>query len=160
MEVRPPEPDEVEAVTDMWVDLAADQRRHGSHLAAAPNRETARDLIAGRIVSGGVRIAAAERPVGFVTFVVERGAYQQDATRGLVHDLYVAPERRDTGVGSRLLTAAEEALADEGAEVVAVEALAENEAARRLYERHGYEVHRVEMERPVGGGSDTDTSDG
>lgn len=150
----------MEALTDMWVELAADQRRHGSHLVAASNRETAREIIAGRMVSGGVRVAAAEKPIGFVTFVVERGAYRQDATRGLVHDLYVAPGWRDAGVGGRLLTAAEAALADDGAEVVAVEALAENEAARRLYERRGYEVHRVEMERSVGDGNDTDTSDG
>jgi ribosomal protein S18 acetylase RimI-like enzyme len=158
--VRDPRPEEIDDLVDLWVDLAADQRRHGSHLAAAANRETARDLLAGRVVADGVRVAAADGVVGFVTFVIERGAYDQDATRGLVHDLYVAPDWRDTGVGSRLLTAAEEALAAEGAEVVAVEALAENEAARRLYERHGYAVHRVEMERRVGDGSDTDTSDG
>lgn len=158
--VREPRPEEVDALADLWVDLAADQRRHGSHLVAAPNRETARDLIAGQVVTGGVRVAVAADPVGFVTFVVERGAYDQDATRGLVHDLYVAPAWRDAGVGSRLLTAAEEALADDGAEVVVVEALADNAAARRLYERHGYDVHRVEMERRVGDGNDTDTSDG
>lgn len=158
--VREPTPEDVDALADLWVDLAADQRRHGSHLAAAPNRETARDLIAGRVVSDGVRVAAGERLVGFVTFVIERGAYQQDTTRGLVHDLYVAPAWRDTGVGSRLLTAAEDALADDGAEVVAVEALADNGGAQRLYERHGYDVHRVEMERAVADGNDTDTNDG
>ncbi|MEF8818441.1 MAG: GNAT family N-acetyltransferase [Haloferacaceae archaeon] len=158
--VREPQPEEVDALADLWVDLAADQRRHGSHLAAAPNRDTARDLIAGRVVAGGVRVAAADELVGFVTFVVERGAYQQDATRGLVHDLYVTPAWRDAGLGSRLLTAAEDALADDGAEVVVVEALADNEAARRLYERHGYDPHRIELERTVDDGSDTDTSDG
>jgi ribosomal protein S18 acetylase RimI-like enzyme len=158
--VRDPRPEEIDDLADLWVDLAADQRRHGSHLAAGANRETARDFLAGRVVTEGVRVAVADGVVGFVTFVIERGAYEQDATRGLVHDLYVAPDWRDTGVGSRLLTAAEGALVDDGAEVVAVEALAENEAARRLYERHGYEVHRVEMENSVGGGSDTNTSDG
>ena len=158
--VREPRPEEVDALADLWVDLAADQRRHGSHLAAAENRATARDLIAGHVVAGGVRVAGTDGPVGFVTFVIERGAYDQDATRGLVHDLYVDPEWRDAGLGSRLLTVAEEALTDEGADVVAVEALADNAAARRLYERHGYDVHRVEMERRVGDGSDTDTSDG
>jgi ribosomal protein S18 acetylase RimI-like enzyme len=158
--VREPRPEEVDALADLWVDLAADQRRHGSHLAAAANRATARELLAGRLVAGGVRVAGADDLVGFVTFVVERGAYDQDATRGLVHDLYVAPAWRDAGLGSRLLTAAEEALADEGAEVVVVEALADNAAARRLYERHGYDVHRVEMERRVADGNDTDTSDG
>jgi ribosomal protein S18 acetylase RimI-like enzyme len=157
--VREPRPGDVESVADLWVDLAADQRRHGSHLAADANRATARDFLAQQVVVDGLRVAeAGEDLVGFVTFVVERGRYEQDLTRGLVHDLYVAPGHRDGGVGSRLLRAAEDALAAAGAETVAVEALAANDAARRLYDRLGYEVHRVEMERPVAR-SDTDTSD-
>jgi ribosomal protein S18 acetylase RimI-like enzyme len=146
----------VDAVADLWVDLAAGQRRFGSHLGAAENRATARERLAERLAAGGLRVAVADDPVGFVTFVVERGAFEQDATRGLVHDLYVAPAWRDAGVGGRLLDAAERALADAGADVLAVEAMAGNDGARRLYERRGYEVHRVEMERPV---NDSDTSD-
>ena len=83
-----------------------------------------------------------------------------ELTEPLLYDLYVVPGCRDEGVGSRLLTAAETALVDRGAEVVAVQALAPNAAARRLYERHGYAVHRVEMERALADGNDTDTSDG
>jgi ribosomal protein S18 acetylase RimI-like enzyme len=159
--VRAPRPGDLDPLADLWVDLAADQRRHGSHLAAAANRETAREFLAQQVVVDGLLVAEADDddPVGFVTFAVERGRYDQDRTRGLVHDLYVAPAHRDDGVGSRLLRAAEDALAAAGAETVAVEALAANDAARRLYDRHGYEVHRVEMERPVVR-SDTDTSDG
>ena len=154
--VRAPRPEEVGAVADLWVALAADQRRLGSHLRAAENRATARETLAERLVADGLRVAVADTPVGFVTFVVERGAYEQDATRGLVHDLYVEPAWRDAGVGGRLLDAAERALADAGADVLAVEAMAGNDDARRLYERRGYGIHRVEMERPV---NDSDTSD-
>jgi len=31
--------------------------------------------------------------------------------------------------------------------VVALETMADNEAARRFYRRHGYEPHRIELER-------------
>lgn len=157
--VREPRPDDLDALVDLWVDLAADQRRHGSHLAAEENVAAARETLAGRVVADGLRVAEADGLVGFVTFELERGQYEQDRTRGLVHDLYVVPGVRDEGVGSRLLAAAETALADRGAEMVAVQALAPNAAARRLYERHGYAVHRVEMERALADGNDTDTSD-
>ena len=157
--VREPRPDDLDAVTAMWVDLATDQCRHGSHLVADDNASAAREGLAGRVVADGLRVAGGDDPVGFVTFELERGQYKQDRSRGLVHDLYVVPEWRDKGVGSRLLSAAETALADRGAEVVAVQALAPNAAARRMYERHGYTVHRVEMERPVADRNDTNTSD-
>lgn len=157
--VREPRPDDLDAVTALWVDLATDQCRHGSHLVADGNASVARERLAGRVVADGLRVAGGDDLVGFVTFELERGRYEQDRSRGLVHDLYVVPEWRDKGIGSRLLSAAETALADRGAEVVAVQALAPNTAARRMYERHGYTVHRVEMERPVADRSDTDTSD-
>jgi len=156
--VREPRPGDLDRLADLWVDLAADQRRHGSHLAAEGNRETARDALARQVATDGLRVADAGEPVGFVTFEIERGRYEQDLTRGLVHDLYVVPEWRDDGLGGRLLDAAERALADAGAAVVAVEALAANEAARRLYRRRGYETRRVELERRLA--NDTDTSDG
>ncbi len=156
--VRDPRPGDLEPLADLWVDLAADQRRHGSHLVAGDNRETARDALARQVATDGLRVADADGVVGFVTFEIERGRYEQDLTRGLVHDLYVAPGWRGDGLGGRLLDAAERALIEAGAAAVAVEALAANEAARRLYRRRGYETRRVEMERQLT--NDTDTSDG
>ena len=155
--VRDPRPGDLEPLADLWVDLAAGQQQYGSHLAAAANRETAREFLAQQVVTDGLRVADADGPVGFVTFELERGRYEQELTRGLIHDLYVAPGWRDDGLGGRLLDAAERALTDAGAAAVAVEALTANEAARRLYRRRGYETRRVEMERPLA--NDTDTSD-
>ena len=157
--IRSPEPGDLDPLADLWVDLAADQQRHGSHLRAAPNREAAREFLAQQVVTDGVRLAEADDGalVGFVAFAVERGRYEQDGGRGLVHDLYVAPAWRGDGLGSALLSTAEDVLAEAGVGVVAVEALAANDAARRLYRRHGYEPHRVEMERSLA--NDTDTSD-
>lgn len=149
MEVRPPEPDEIEAVTDMWVALAADQRGHGSHLLADANRATVRESFARLLAVGGLRVAVDAAPVGFVSFALDAGRYERDRRRGVVRNLYVRPDRRGRGVGRRLLDAAERALAAEGVEVVALEAMAGNDDARRFYERRGYAPHRVEFEKRV-----------
>jgi ribosomal protein S18 acetylase RimI-like enzyme len=156
--VRPATGEDVDAVADMWVALADEQREHGSHLFAAENRSQARDLIAQYVHADGVAVAARGGvPVGFVMFHAETGFYETDATRGVVDNLYVQPDQRGNGLGSALLDYAEDALRERSADVLAVEALASNEAARRLYESRGYEAHRVTLERSAE--SDTHSKD-
>jgi ribosomal protein S18 acetylase RimI-like enzyme len=148
--VEPAAPAEADAVADLWVALAADQRRHGSHLRAEESRDAVRASLARHAADGRLTVARSdERLVGFVRFDVERGPLTQDRTRGVVRDLYVVPDARDDGVGTRLLDAAETALRDRGVAVVAVEALARNADAIRFYERRGYRPHRIEFEREV-----------
>ncbi|GAB3418184.1 N-acetyltransferase [Haloparvum alkalitolerans] len=166
MEILPATTDDVDAVADLWVDLAADQRAHGSHLLAAANREAVRETVARRAVvdvllvarasdaddvdgsEGRVASESGEGPIrGFVSAAVESGTYEQDVTRGVIDNLYVEPDARDRGVGGDLLAAAEAALLDAGVDAVALEVMADNAAARRFYERHGYEPHRVEVEK-------------
>jgi len=156
--VRPATGDDVDAVADMWVSLAAEQRDHGSHLRAAENRSEARDLVGQYVHADGVAVAAeGGLAVGFVMFHAETEFYETDATRGVIDNLYVRPDARGGGLGSALLDYAEGALRDRDADVLAVEALAANEAARRLYESRGYEPHRVTYERPAE--SDTHSKD-
>ncbi len=148
-----------EAVADLWVELAEGQQMHGSHLAGAANRSQARDTIAQRAVTGGLLVARGDDElVGFVTFSTEHGSYDQTTERGLIHDLFVRPAYRGQNVGSRLLTEAERQLAEENVDAVSLEVLAANEAARRFYRRHGYEPHRLELEKPLG--NDTHTTEG
>lgn len=67
-------------------------------------------------------------------------------------DLAVRDEARRRGVGSALVGAALEAAADAGAGVLFLEVRQGNEAARRLYERTGFEVvgtRRGYYTRPV-----------
>lgn len=146
--VRPATGEDVDSIADMWVALADEQRAHGSHLLAAENRSQARDLVAQYVHADGVAVATLGGiPVGFVMFHAETGFYETDATRGVVDNVYVRPDQRSEGFGSALLEYAEDALRERDADVLAVEALAANEAARRLYERRGYEAHRVTLER-------------
>jgi ribosomal protein S18 acetylase RimI-like enzyme len=149
--------DEIEAITGMWLDLAAEQLQYGSHLRVEANRETIRIDLARHVASETVLVACEEEVVGFVSFEMADGVFEERVRRGRIQNLYVEPGWRDRGVGSALLEAAETALEDAGAEAIVVEAMAPNERARRLYERRGYEPHRVEYERPLE--TDTDTRD-
>lgn len=155
MRVEPPDMDEVEAIADLWVSLARDQRRHGSHLRAASNRSQVRDAVARHVVSQGVLVARDPDLVGFVMFGPETGEYDQDVERGVVQNLFVRSDRQGEGIGGDLLAAAEDALAASGADVVSLEAMAANADARRFYARHGYCEHRVEFEKRLE--NDTDT---
>lgn len=164
-----------EPVADLWVALADGQRAHGSHLASEPNRQVAREEAARHAVTGGLFVARGRLPpheradddlaageavtgadeddeslLGFVTASVETPGFEQTVTRGVVHNIYVRPVARGNGIGAALLAAAERHLGEQGVDRVALEAMADNEAARRFYRRHGYTDHRVELEKRVG----------
>ena len=158
MHVEPATLSEVELLADWWVELAAEQRAFDSHLFADENRELIREAIGRGILAGTVLVARPDideeqeaaadiDPLGFVMFSLESGRYRQDVTRGIVDNLYVRPAKRNRGVGSELLEAAERALYEAGAETVSLDSMAENEGARRFYRRHGYTPHRIEFEK-------------
>jgi len=162
--VAPATTEDVAAVTDLWVALAAGQRDHGATLRAEANRATVREWVARSVVTGELLVARAAAddsdrdaepaPVGFVGFGLERGDYERDATRGTVSNLFVVPERRGEGIGGALLDAAERALRERGADRVALEALADNDRAREFYADRGYERHRVVLAKPLGDAED------
>jgi ribosomal protein S18 acetylase RimI-like enzyme len=156
--------DDADLMADRWVDLADDQRRYGSHLRPADNRDRIHETMLQHVVTDTALVAReaetdapGEGLVGFVTFGRETGGFEQDVDRGIVHNIYVAPEHRRAGVGSALLTAAERTLSARGVAAVALEAMATNDAARAFYRAHGYEPHRVELETALE--SDTLTTD-
>ena len=189
MEVDSPTPGETAQVVELWLALAADQRRHGAHIRADANRGPAAESL-GRAATEGRLLVARETDkesprdtdragpgdgdgtdtgtgtevatgaiVGFVSFRIETGVYERDVTRGLVENIYVVPESRGEGVGTALLAAAERRLADRGATRVTLEALAANDRARSFYRTRGYEPHRVAFEKPLDIDTDTDIED-
>lgn len=147
--------EDLDRVVELWVALAAEQREHGSHLTAEPNRDLMREALAQHVVDHTCLVAreddqaAAESSpiVGFVSFDLEQDGLDRDVTRGVVQNLYVVPEARNRGFGSELLEAAEDAMKAAGAERIVLEAMAANEAGRRFYEERGYAPHRVTYER-------------
>ncbi|WP_436910792.1 GNAT family N-acetyltransferase [Halosimplex marinum] len=145
---------QAETVTDLWVDLAEEQTQHDSHVLAERNRSSVADELARHAVTDRLVVATDDgKVVGFVMFTLDRGSYEMDVTQGVVENLYVVPEHRDEGIGSELLATAEARLDDLGADTVTLEAMADNLAARRFYRRHGYDTHRVQLEKPL----ETDT---
>lgn len=157
VDIVAPEATDAEAIVECWVDLASEQRQHGSDLASEDNREPIHATVLTHIVAEEALIARMERDaeppdngvIGFVTFEDETGRYEETVVRGIVHNLYVRPEYRDAGIGSRLLERAEAALAERGCEVVTLDAMAENDAARRFYERAAYAPHRVTLRKSL-----------
>lgn len=154
MEIDNPEMEESEVIADLWVDLAREQYEHGSYLAAEENRIEIHDSICQHIVSGDLLVARFPRDesqsdecdiVGFVMFTPETGRYEETRSIGLIENLYVIPEYRNEGLGATLLAKAEERLSAADVEIITLDLMAQNEAARRFYVRHGYTTQRETM---------------
>lgn len=165
MHIEVPDVAEATAVADLWAALAADQRGHGSHVDVEANREAALESVVSHTIGDEVLVARADGEdgdlLGFVMFGPESDRFVRTIDRGMIHNLYVVPEARGSGVGSALLSAAEKRLADRGLDVVVLSVLAANARARELYRERGYEPHRLEMERALeeGGKSDRDKTE-
>ncbi|MGM0606449.1 MAG: GNAT family N-acetyltransferase [Halobacteriota archaeon] len=138
---------DIDALTEAWVDLADDQLSHGSTIRAAENRSVAKEAIARHVISEGLLVArtAEDAVAGFVMFHVRNGVYTEIGTRGTIANIFVHPEYRDEGIGRRLLERAEDRLRDRGVDTVTLEVLANNAEAMRFYERAGYSPHRIEF---------------
>jgi ribosomal protein S18 acetylase RimI-like enzyme len=149
-EIRTPTVEDAPPIASCWVKLARGQRSHGSHVQAEPNREAILQAITRHIVADELRVATVEDEiVGFVMIGFETGEYELDCRRGTIQNLFVEPDHRNRGLGSGLLEAAEQMLAERGADVVSLEVLAPNERARRFYRRHGYDPHRIELTKQL-----------
>jgi ribosomal protein S18 acetylase RimI-like enzyme len=119
-------------------------------LLAGANREAIAATVLTHIVADETLVARRDDVIaGFVTFEAATGRYEEAVDRGIVHNLYVRPADRNEGLGGRLLAAAEDRLAEQGIEVVSLEVLADNEAARRFYRRAGYQPHRLTVEKSL-----------
>lgn len=156
MRIESPQPEAVDDIDDLWVALARSQRERDSHVLPEANRERMREVIARYTVMGGLLVARTDGDiVGFVMFSRESGGYERSVDRGIIENLYVDPDHREEGIGSDLLGRAETRLRRDGADTIVLEVMADNEPARRFYRSHGYEPHRLELEK----GSDTHTKE-
>ena len=139
---------DADGIADLWVELAEDQRQHGSSLLPEANRTRVHETMLKHVVTNTALVARLEDDViGFVTFGQESERFRQDVTRGIVHNIYVQKDHRGKGIGTVLLSTAEETLVDRGVDTLSLQAMAANDAAREFYRRHGYEPHRVEFEK-------------
>ncbi|WP_123534268.1 GNAT family N-acetyltransferase [Halosimplex salinum] len=150
MEIELATVEQAERVTELWVALAAEQTQYDSHVLAERNESVVADELTRHAVTDRLVVATADGDiVGFVMYTLDRGSYEMDVTQGVVENLYVVPKYRNEGVGGELLETAERRLDGLGADTVVLEAMAENLEARRFYRRHGYDSHRVQLEKPL-----------
>lgn len=75
----------------------------------------------------------------FVQLESRAGRLADGNTSGYLYSFRVRPEHRNRGVGSALLLRAEKTLRDRGFQRAVIAVAKENEKARRMYEKHGYQ---------------------
>ncbi len=88
----------------------------------------------------------AGRAVGEVWLMVEAGP--RGAT-GFIYDLFVEEQSRGRGVATRAMQALEEQAAELGVRSLALHVFGHNLAARKLYEKLGYQITNVNMSKSV-----------
>jgi ribosomal protein S18 acetylase RimI-like enzyme len=112
---------------DGWLDeVRAALAAYGTQLLVATS--------ASKEVIGSVRVEFGERPYGRIAEI---------------RRLIVTDPCRRRGVGAMLMAAAEDAARDGGAMDIRLTVIAENDPARRLYERLGYELFAIRYRRPL-----------
>ncbi|MGR0220703.1 N-acetyltransferase family protein [Agromyces sp. ZXT2-6] len=84
-----------------------------------------------------VLLAVASEPVGFAYLTLRPTPYG-DGPLAQLEELYVRPELRDRGIGTRLLTAALAEVRERGAIEMHINVDEVDVDTRRFYERHGF----------------------
>ena len=91
------------------------------------------------------------RLVGYVVGFYDEPHFMWSTGRvGHIDSFYVLPALRGRGVGRLLMEAAYTEMRQAGASTVALEMVANNDVARRFYEREGFTTTFVQMHRRLG----------
>ena len=106
---------------------------------SVPHRvEQWRQRLSGEPIDGAVFVAADDGEiVGFASCGAARGDHALDGA-GELEAIYLHPSRWSSGIGTRLLEAAERNLTDAGYPKAMLWVLTANEQARRFYESRGW----------------------
>jgi ribosomal protein S18 acetylase RimI-like enzyme len=106
-------------------------------------------FLGSQIEEDGSIVLVAERQrkvVGYVYAAIEPLSWKELRDEcGFIHDLLVADVARGAGIGEALLEEAIEWLREQGLPRVVLGTAAQNEAARRLFDRRGFRETMVEM---------------
>jgi ribosomal protein S18 acetylase RimI-like enzyme len=153
--------DRLDVLVEFWVRLHEYQssvadRVEGIELRTAANSaEIVREIYRGWLSEGRGFAFVAELdglPVGYVLCLFEDPHFMWDTGRmGHIDSFYVLPEARGQGVGRALMDRAYEEVRAAGVTTVALDVLANNDLARRFYEREGFTTSFVQMLRHLPG---------
>lgn len=103
-----------------------------------------------RLVEGGDTsvLLAGEPPVG-LAILRFRTATWADETEAYLAELYVAPSRRNQGLGRRFIADILDHCRERGATFIDLNTSEDDEAARHLYESFGFDCHEGRGEGPL-----------
>jgi GNAT superfamily N-acetyltransferase len=139
--IRPAEPRDRDRVIALWLALIDHHRRLDRDYPALPQIRSALDREVDQALAGSAcRIYVADAgdgPIGFVSAEIADEIGTPGAL-GTIHELYVAPERRGTGVGRALVGAAEEWFRARSVARRRVRVETANAAALRFWRAAGY----------------------
>jgi ribosomal protein S18 acetylase RimI-like enzyme len=137
----------VEAVEPLWMSLFDHHRDSGSaglpvvdRSVSWPRRRVLYESVLAKPDAFLLLATRDGRPIGYVVAHVHEGADDTWPTGeriGEIESLALLPAERGGGLGSLLMDAAEERLADVGARDVLLHVMVGNDDARRFYERRG-----------------------
>lgn len=106
-------------------------------------------FLASQLDESGAAVFVAERQrriVGYVYAAIEPLSWKDlRGECGFVHDLLVSDAARGGGIGEALLDTAIEWLREQGMPRVVLGTAAQNDRARRLFERRGFRPTMIEM---------------
>lgn len=86
------------------------------------------------------------RVVGYVYAAIEPLSWKELRDEcGYIHDLFVINELRRTGIGDALVDQAIDWLREQGMPRVVLGTAAQNDSAKRLFERRGFRATMIEM---------------
>lgn len=149
--------EDTEQIRQCVIELQDFERRIDSRMP--PGEEIADAYIAellSQCVENSGKILVVEldgRLAGYVTILtkVRSGDLDDgDIEFGLLADLVVRQKHRGKGIGRKLIDAAESFARSRNVRWLRVSALAENESARKLYEKAGFSELYVDLEKDLG----------
>jgi len=139
--IRPATSDDLPLVRELWLEFEAE-------VPDAPWRDSDSDddldALEGRVRDGIVLLAEGDgHAVGLAV------AAKTGARLGFLDVLYVRPAARRNGIAAELLRETAASLHAHGAEMLELEVLASNEAARAVYERWGFVPVELTLVAPL-----------
>ncbi len=91
---------------------------------------------------GAITLVAEQEKKKLAGFVIADRFHSRRLSRamGRIITIDVLPEAQGTGIGDKMLTAAEEKLRESGCDYISLEVAVDNARALRFYKKHGYSV--------------------
>ncbi len=127
----------------LWLEFIQDE--DGADLNIVPSEENADRwmLFVNSVIknnNGAVKLVGTEDGTlaGYVFYQWGEGPLKLKRKKGVIYDLYVRPQFRNSGMGSALLKNALDDLKRRGVEIVQLTVMSRNNRALNLYKKYGF----------------------